>query len=301
MRLRFVAAYTLAASLVIAAGSHCSAATKTFVGGSFSCGFFCDDWNIASNWSPSGVPTLADDVIIPSFGCVTVCSADAYANTVTVQTGAQIEILNAALEVDGGGNNPSSVNAQSGIILDHSQAKLRLTANQTWSGSGSITLSDTTAAIQLSSGVTWTVAFASVQGFGEIDSVSGTATLKLDNGADLIADVSTATLELSSSLLLDDTSSNNLWKADGGKLRFLHAATNLVGLLTVVSGGTLRFNADVTTAGTFIFNGGFVEVAHDTVFTYTSFAGSCVNPGSGSSPYTISGPVGSGETLVECE
>ena len=38
-------------------------ATKTWAGGA------TGNWNVASNWSPSGVPATGDDVIINTSGC----------------------------------------------------------------------------------------------------------------------------------------------------------------------------------------------------------------------------------------
>ncbi|MCI4442999.1 MAG: hypothetical protein JHC39_05770, partial [Lentimicrobium sp.] len=41
------------------------------------------DWNTAANWSPSGVPTAADDVVITSGKSVNI-SADAYALSISL-------------------------------------------------------------------------------------------------------------------------------------------------------------------------------------------------------------------------
>jgi hypothetical protein len=299
MRFRPFAAYALATNLLLAAASHCAAST-TYQGGS---------WYSGSSWTGGTVPTLADDVIIPTGNSLTLTSP-AYANTLTVQGNSSITIIDTTLEVDGDGNNPSSINSAAAIILDDDFSEplipilsvLKLSGTQTWIGAGRIKLDRLDTLIELSNGVTWTFGANSIYGYGEIDATAGgTATLKLDNGADLIADFDGTTLELGNSLSLDDTSTNNVWMAEtGGELVFNHSATHLVGTIINEQSGTLRFNADVTTTGLFTFNGitgqeAVLIVADGVDYVYGSYSSddSCGNPGSGSGggPFTVSGPV----------
>jgi hypothetical protein len=294
------ARFLAAPAVLLAAASHCVGATATLIDG-------CPGgWYAGCNWSTGTVPTLADDVIIPTGYAITLTSP-AYANTITLQGTSTITVQGTTFEVDGGGNNPSSIGGF--IELEDSSARLKLTGTQMWTGAGSIVLDDSNARIQISSGATWTVAFNKIHGYGTIEALTGSATLKLDNGADVIADSDGNYLELFSDLILDDTSTNNIWGAEsGGALEFNRAATSLVGTLACGHDdpeivGHLVFNDDVTTAGVFGFYEGTVTVTHDHSFTYETFAWDdylCPNPGSGSGPFTLSGPVGSGVTVVTC-
>jgi hypothetical protein len=267
-----------ATSALMAAASECGAAT-TYQGGG---------WYSGSSWSGGTVPTLADDVIVPTSNTITLNSttANAQANTITLQGTAKIIIQNDSLEVDGGGNNPSSINTDSAISLEHSSASLTLSGTQTWSGAGSVRLTHSTATISISSGVTWTVMFGFVYGRG---SIIGSGTLKLDDDAFVMA--LDGTLALGGSLSLDDTSSSNAWIADGGTstLRFSNAATSLVGEVACLNGGILDIDVNITTTGLFTWDG-LLDLASGVDFTYGTYSGDCTNPGSGSGPFTVDGP-----------
>ncbi|MFT5266515.1 MAG: hypothetical protein ACI8YQ_005280, partial [Polaribacter sp.] len=56
--------------------ANCFAQTKTYNGPSGS-------WNVDTNWSPVGVPTSSDDVVIPSGKIVTI-TANSYAKSVSI-------------------------------------------------------------------------------------------------------------------------------------------------------------------------------------------------------------------------
>jgi hypothetical protein len=280
MRFRPVAAYALAASLLFAASAHCVAST-TYLGGG---------WYSGANWSGGTVPTLADDVIIPTgfpTGVILNSATGAKANTITIQGNSRLFIRNDSLEVDGGGNNPSSINAADGLTLDDNNAVLTLSGSQTWAGAGSVQMNDFGGLIEIASGARWIVQLNSVEGLGAIHSISGTATLKLENDAVVVADG--GTLVLAQNLALDDSSSSNAWIAFAGTLQFNQAATNLVGEVACYAGGTLDFNADVTTTGLFTWALGVLSI-FGADFTYGSYSGECTNPGTGSGPFTIEGP-----------
>jgi hypothetical protein len=313
MRFRPVAACVLAATFaVLAAPALSLGATTTYVGGAGG------SWYTASDWSGGTVPTLSDDVIIPNGEQVGLASGlDAYCNTITLQGSAHVYIYDATLEVDGGGggNIVSSIGTSASIQLFDDDSVLKLSGNQTISGAGYIFLTADDASIEISSGATATLSLAAVQGNGRIN---GSGTFKLDNGADVHA---SGILSFGANLSLDDTSTGNTWGANdvGSVLVFNHSATHLVGEIRCESSGTvefnaqvtttgpitcdeatLEFNADVTTTGTFTYDLGVLDVLHDVDFVYAEYDGLCANPGSGSGPYTLSGPVGSGSTVVTC-
>ena len=56
------------------------------------------DWHTAANWNPTGIPTINDNVTIPSLKTVSITS-DAFAKTVNIQNGL-VELENATLEVE---------------------------------------------------------------------------------------------------------------------------------------------------------------------------------------------------------
>lgn len=61
------------------------------------------NWNTASNWSPAGIPTASDDVVIPPAPAnQPILSSTAVANTVEVQSGASLSITSGgSLTLDG--------------------------------------------------------------------------------------------------------------------------------------------------------------------------------------------------------
>lgn len=60
------------------------------------------DWHNAANWTPSGVPTVEDDVTVPAVANEPVISAsDAAANNLTVEAGATLHLTTRILSVEG--------------------------------------------------------------------------------------------------------------------------------------------------------------------------------------------------------
>ncbi|MGP1532274.1 MAG: hypothetical protein ACTTI5_08865, partial [Treponema sp.] len=57
-----------------------------------------DDWNTAAHWSPTGIPTINDDVTIPASKRVLITS-DAFAKTVNIQN-SLVELENANLKLE---------------------------------------------------------------------------------------------------------------------------------------------------------------------------------------------------------
>ncbi len=65
-------------------------------------GSISSDWHIAGNWTPSGVPTSTDDVVIPNVARAPVISSgDAAANGLTINTGAVLDLTSRKLTVEG--------------------------------------------------------------------------------------------------------------------------------------------------------------------------------------------------------
>jgi len=65
-------------------------------------GSISSDWHIAGNWTPSGVPTSTDDVVIPNVARAPVISSgDAVANGLTINTGAVLDLTSRKLTVEG--------------------------------------------------------------------------------------------------------------------------------------------------------------------------------------------------------
>src|SRR5262245_25143234 len=113
MRIGWIRTTTLATSLVLVASTQTFAAT-TFNG--------TGSWYSGSSWSGGTVPTLADDVIIPTgYTIILNSSTGALANTLTLQGTSKIRIQNDSLEIDGGGGgngSVTSINASDGVKLE---------------------------------------------------------------------------------------------------------------------------------------------------------------------------------------
>jgi hypothetical protein len=90
--------------------------TKTYVGTNGS------SWNTASNWSPSVIPTLTDDVIIPSGKSVNI-TANSFAKNVSVSgtliinTGLTFKVFNNFIVNSGGNFDMGSGNDSSTLIV----------------------------------------------------------------------------------------------------------------------------------------------------------------------------------------
>lgn len=257
------------------------------------------DWNVANNWNPNQIPTLADDVVVPSGFTANVTSTvlanDAVANSLDVE--GQIVIDDNTLQVDGGGN--STIDSASGILLNDIDATFYLSAGQTFSGTGSIELAHAGALMQLASGVTVTFDVI-VEGHGSIAAASGTATLV--NQEVVTANSNGNALELFSTLILDDIAAAS-WNAEsGGELQFKRAHTggdSLVGelYLTGDNSKVTLFGVSMNFDSTFTWDPGTSSTDPTVLFldyrsanislSYDTWGGgSCSNPGSGT-PYTV--------------
>jgi hypothetical protein len=93
------------------------------------------DWHTASNWTPSGVPTSADDVTIPDTARdPVISSSDGAAKNLTVNRGAVLDLTNRKLTVEGTLANDGTLKQTQTVMGGNKSAFLRITnlaGNQT--------------------------------------------------------------------------------------------------------------------------------------------------------------------------
>ena len=97
-----------------------------------------DDWNEASNWNPAGVPTIMDDVTIPTTATdpVVKSATSAFAQHITIEPSAvlTIEIL-AGLSIDNNNNGHGFIN--NGTVHNYGDIGVNETLNDAiYIGSG---------------------------------------------------------------------------------------------------------------------------------------------------------------------
>jgi hypothetical protein len=81
-------------------------------------GAVSSDWSTAGNWTPSGVPTSSDDVLIPSsLTTYPILSASSVVHNLIMQPGTSIETAGFALDVFGILDAPSGFVSGSGTVL----------------------------------------------------------------------------------------------------------------------------------------------------------------------------------------
>src|SRR5690606_32609963 len=66
------------------------------------------DWHTTSNWSPAGLPTATDDVVIPVTANQPIMSAAGVTRNLTVQTGALLSLNSFTLTVNGDVSAPGA-------------------------------------------------------------------------------------------------------------------------------------------------------------------------------------------------
>ncbi len=75
---------------------YLAAAIKTWDGSTSS------DWHVAANWTPIGVPTITDDVVIPNVANDPIISSgDAQVNNLTIESDAVLDLTDCTLTVEG--------------------------------------------------------------------------------------------------------------------------------------------------------------------------------------------------------
>ena len=117
----------------------CSTPLKTWVGGDASDPTSVE---VAANWSPPGVPTAADDVLVPVTGNDPVASGAGFVRSITVADGATIDLgggtLDVTFDIDAGANgilNGTVRAVGAASILEGALDVLEVSANRTLTGS----------------------------------------------------------------------------------------------------------------------------------------------------------------------
>ncbi|MCP4541012.1 MAG: DNRLRE domain-containing protein [Chloroflexi bacterium] len=86
------------------------------------------DWHTADNWTPSGVPTSGDDVVIPDVSNDPVISgADAAVDSLTIETGAVLDLGDRVLTVEGTLSNDGTLKQTMDVSEGSTSNFLRIT------------------------------------------------------------------------------------------------------------------------------------------------------------------------------
>ncbi|MCX6256688.1 MAG: hypothetical protein NTW49_02110, partial [Bacteroidia bacterium] len=102
--------FAAATGILNVSTSSCNAGT--WIGGTST------DWNTASNWCGSAVPTSATNVIIPAGGNQPVIGASAVCNNLTINTGASLTVSGSnILTISGNFSNSGSFTANNSTVI----------------------------------------------------------------------------------------------------------------------------------------------------------------------------------------
>lgn len=277
---------------------------KTFVPGS-------GNWHVAGNWSPSGVPTEADRVIIPE-GKICSIADDAEADTIVVEVEAQLIIQGGqTLTLDNddphGSNDPDHSIVDGSVILQGEDAVLFIAENDhVVSGDGRVWGLHNDARIDIDDYITFGN-FLATTGEGILGQLVSRG---ITDGAGTFSNfgivhatgASGGILWVHPGIVAEDVTTSGLakWMVTGKGLTLLFStlATSLYGDFHTIGCGRLHVTDNVKTCGTFHWDG-WLEVDASTYFAYVGFNGHsiCSNPGiSGSifppncnDPYVVSG------------
>ncbi|MFM9996289.1 MAG: G8 domain-containing protein [Phycisphaerales bacterium] len=277
--------------VVVCLAASASATTKTFVPSS-------GIWNDVNNWSPSGLPTVNDNVVIPGGK---VCNVDI--TTATAQTMEVYGTLNIQpgkkLTLDLYTSNVPLDSIVDGIVtLVHDNTGFgTLTFAQgthTVTGDGRIAGQEVTCTIEVGSSSILTNELAgSGEGIRESLTIRGLTASGQTNGTFVNQGLVEAVghLTLHADTILDDDGTG-LWKAVSCKtvLQFDRQALGLDGDFQLGCGSKFLFNASIKTCGTLIYNSTGIDVENSATFQYAAFSGSQANPGSATPPVTCNNP-----------
>jgi len=223
-------------SLAVPAVSH--ATTRTFVGPG-------NDWFAAGNWSPSGVPSSSDDVVIDS-GSVTVSGAAASARSLAFDTGVS---QSGSLTVAGGASLTTSSSGTSAIggflVVDGTLTLGDPTTFAASANSNGINVSGT-----LEVGSTLTLDGSDAV-HGNINATGVSALIHVGSGGSLVRDTSSATDTIGPPVDNDGsvsvkTGTLNLAGGDAGSTAGSFAVSSGA---TLLAGGTTFESPSVTGAG----------------------------------------------------
>jgi hypothetical protein len=250
----------LAAVLFIGAGAQAADNTFSYAGVNH-------NWSTAANWS-GGVPTAADNAVIPAGEICDVDTNAAVADTVEVYGTLNILTGNKKLTLDGAGT--SHVSGTGRIYLDDSGSELSFTSNNhTISYKGSpgeivglndsskISVDEPSAVITLTNNI-------SISGSLRIEANSEI----FDNDGTVKADRGNGTGDETLTCYSGTYTGTGTYKvcASGSTLKFDSNITAATGLGTdfEVSNGTLDIDEPVTTTGDVFLTGGTIDVANVT-------------------------------------
>ncbi len=305
---RFVSATTVGA-ITLGIVPWVMGDVKTFVPGS-------GNWHVAGNWSPSGVPTEADRVIIPE-GKICSIADDAEADTIVVEADAQLTIQGGhTLTLDNddphGDQDPDHSIVDGQVRLEGEDDVLLFAENDhSITGDGQIWGRHNNARIDIDADVTFSSHLGAtdqgIRGQLIIRGLTGGSTNGrfVNHGIVSAGNPSGGTLELHEDTVVEDASSvgQALWRSEfkNGILLFSTVATGLNGDFNPTACGRLHISADVKTCGTFIWDG-YLVVDDGVYFAYVGYSSpnNCSNPGTPpnqdppdcANPYMVYGPFG---------
>jgi fibronectin-binding autotransporter adhesin len=255
-----------AAVMFIGAGAQ---AQCTFTGATDS------DWNDASNWS-GGIPTAADNAVIPAGKTCDVDTDAAVADTVEVYGTLNILTGNKKLTLDGDGGT-SYVSGTGRIYLNDSGSELSFTSNNhTISYKGSpgeiVGLNDDALLTVATTGITLTNEI-SISGSLEIQASSATVHNKGTVKANRNNGVGDREITCASGTYTGTTTGTYKVCVSGSRLSFsagiTAASTNLENDFEATDGGIFDIDENVATKGDFtISSGGSIEVASNKSFSF---------------------------------
>ncbi|MDT7807412.1 MAG: hypothetical protein QOJ70_1225 [Acidobacteriota bacterium] len=228
------------------------------------------DWHTAGNWSGGVVPTATDDAVIPSAGVTnepTISSANAVANSVTVQTGRTLTISNRTLTAT--------------TLAVNTGATLHIPSNQTGNVNAAVTNDGTFDGVNANSLVMFvgtsftnngTVSVGFFRFGGTTQTLSGTGSFTSAN----IEIISGATVTLASNHTLSTLTVSDGTFDQGASFNLTvgPVVISSIGTWRNLGTGDLTLAGDFSNAGTAQFNGGGAACGDaDSILIRSSVAG----------------------------
>lgn len=296
----------LACTLVFSAAAAAQGDVITFDGSESS------SWHDPDNWTPPGVPTEADRVVIPENKWCQIENDDAFADTIVVEEGGILEIMSGmVLTLDNDDDNfephdpdHSIVNGIVWIRYDPDPAILRVAdASHTFVGEGAIHGWDETALVEIGAGLMLMNGLNDpLGGFRGGMTIRGLTGTGLSNGAFRnlgVVNARAGDLVLHADTLLEDIE-GAVWTVTACKssLIFDRECLTLLGDFIKPNDatygsdgrGAMVFNADIKTCGEFVYNVAGLYFNNGACFMYESFSGSLTNPGLCKPPVDCNNP-----------
>lgn len=298
----------VAFSIVLGAAlSHvATAGTKTFNQSN-------STWNLGTNWTPNGVPTEADRVVIPSDKICTVDINTAVADTIDVagllviDTDKKLTLDNDNDNVNGTPDNSSvtgevQIKHRGTLFFDENS---HIVSGSTGKVVGNPGIYTYEAYVEIDYNTTLTNELASTTGgFRKGMQIRGLTSGGQTNGAfhnkGRVEATDAKWIVLHEDTLLSDISSAD-WVATGttstacdSQLQFKRETLTLNGDFLIHSGNLNCLYASIQTCGGLAFNWGSISLSQNTTFAFVTYSNSsdpgCPNPGVGKSPTTCDAP-----------